>query len=268
MSLELILFLAMVIVFAVSCFVLKLPVSIAMVLSSMTATVIAGKGIPIRHLIEGTFGYLDTILVIATAMIFMKVVQEIGTLNALSAIIIEKFHKTPWLLLIFLMIVSMFPGMVTGSSTASVLTAGSIVAPILILIGIPVIESATIIALGGLLGMIAPPVNIPAMIIGGGIDMPYVGFTIPLLILTIPVAIFSVLYLGLKHVKNIDYNIIKEKIDYSDIKKYGIKLYIPIILAVFLMTMDKVAPKLFGLGMPLIFIISAIAGVFCGKKIN
>jgi TRAP-type C4-dicarboxylate transport system permease large subunit len=268
MSLELILFLAMVIVFAISCFALKLPVSIAMVLSSIVATLIAGKGIPIRHLIEGTFGYLDTILVIATAMIFMKVVQEIGTLNALSAIIIEKFYKTPWLLLIFLMIVSMFPGMVTGSSTASVLTAGSIVAPILILIGIPVIESATIIALGGLLGMIAPPVNIPAMIIGGGIDMPYVGFTIPLLILTIPVAIFSVLYLGLKHVKKIDYNIIKEKIDYSDIKKYGIKLYIPIILAVFLMMMDKIVPKLFGLGMPLIFIISAIVGAFCGKKIN
>ena len=104
------------------------------------------------------------------------------------------------------MFISMFPGMITGSSTASVLTAGSIVAPILILIGIPMVETATIIALGGILGMIAPPVNVPAMIIGGGIDMPYVGFTIPLLLLTVPVAIFSVLYLGLKHVKSIDYS--------------------------------------------------------------
>ena len=32
--------------------------------------------------------------------------------------------------------------------------------------------------------------------------------------------------------------------------------------------MDKVAPSIFGLGMPLIFIISAVIGMFCGKKIN
>lgn len=268
MSIELILFLAMIAVFIISCFIIKLPVSIAMVLSSITGTIIAGQGIPVRHLIEGTFGYIDTILVIATAMIFMKVIQEIGTLNALSASIIQKFHKTPWLLLIFLMFIAMFPGMITGSSTAAVLTAGSIVAPVLILIGIPMIDTATIIALGGILGMIAPPINIPAMIIGGGIDMPYVGFTIPLLILTVPTAIFSVLYLGLKHVKHIDYEAIKKEIDFTPIKQYGFKLYIPIILAIFLMTMDKVAPNIFGLGMPLIFMISAISGLFCGKKIN
>lgn len=268
MSLELILFIAMVAMFAFACFALKLPVSIAMVLSSITATLIAGKGIPIRHLVEGTFGYIDTILVITTAMIFMKVIQEIGTLNALSASIIRKFHKVPWLLLILLMFISMFPGMITGSSTASVLTAGSIVAPIFMLIGIPMLETATIISIGALCGMIAPPVNVPAMIIGGGIDMPYVGFTIPLLLLTIPVAIFSVLYLGLKYVKNIDYENIKKDIDFTAIEQYGMKLYIPVVLAIFLMTMDKVAPSIFGLGMPLIFIISAVTGLFCGQKIN
>ncbi|UTC48207.1 TRAP transporter large permease subunit [Treponema vincentii] len=268
MSIELILFLAMIAVFAISCFAFKLPVSLAMVLASITGTLIAGKGIPIRHLVEGMFGYLDTILVIATAMIFMKVIQEIGTLNALSATIIKRFHKIPWLLLILLMFISMFPGMITGSSTASVLTAGSIVAPILMYIGIPMVETATIIALGGLCGMIAPPVNIPAMIIGGGIDMPYVGFTIPLLLLTVPVAIFSVLFLGLKHVKKIDYDAIKSKIDFSAIDQYGFRLYIPILLALFLMTMDKVLPNVFGLGMPLIFMISAVVGTFCGKKIN
>ena len=268
MSIELILFLAMIAVFAISCFAFKLPVSLAMVLASITGTLIAGKGIPIRHLVEGMFGYLDTILVIATAMIFMKVIQEIGTLNALSATIIKRFHKIPWLLLILLRFISMFPGMITGSSTASVLTAGSIVAPILMYIGIPMVETATIIALGGLCGMIAPPVNIPAMIIGGGIDMPYVGFTIPLLLLTVPVAIFSVLFLGLKHVKKIDYDAIKSKIDFSAIDQYGFRLYIPILLALFLMTMDKVLPNVFGLGMPLIFMISAVVGAFCGKKIN
>ena len=268
MSQELIIFLGMIIVFTFSCFKLKLPVSIAMVLSAVTGTLMSGNGIPVRHLVEGMFGYIDTILVIATAMIFMKTIQEIGTLNALSASILKKFHSTPWVLLIFLMIVSMFPGMITGSSTAAVLTAGSIVAPILMLVGIPIVETATIIAIGGILGMIAPPVNVPAMIIGGGIDMPYVGFTIPLLLLTIPVAIFTVLYLGLKYVKKINYDEIKSKINLEDIEKYGWKLYLPIILGVVLMVLGKVIPTIFNLGMPLIFLISALVGLFCGKKVN
>ena len=268
MSQELIIFLGMIIVFTFSCFKLKLPVSIAMVLSAVTGTLMSGNGIPVRHLVEGMFGYIDTILVIATAMIFMKTIQEIGTLNALSASILKKFHSTPWVLLIFLMIVSMFPGMITGSSTAAVLTAGSIVAPILMLVRIPIVETATIIAIGGILGMIAPPVNVPAMIIGGGIDMPYVGFTIPLLLLTIPVAIFTVLYLGLKYVKKINYDEIKSKINLEDIERYGWKLYLPIILGVVLMVLGKVMPTIFNLGMPLIFLISALVGLFCGKKVN
>lgn len=268
MSVEFILFLVMLIVFMASCFIVKLPVSFAMVLASIAAMLVSGDGISIRHLIEGCFGYIDTILVIATAMVFMKVIQEIGTLNALSSFILKKFHKVPSILLILLMFISMFPGMITGSSTASVLTAGSIVAPILMLIGIPMVETATIIAIGGICGMIAPPVNVPAMIIGGGIDMPYVGFTIPLLLLTIPVAIFSVLYLGRSFIKTINYDEIAHKIDNSEINQYGIKLYFPVIIVVALMITDKVFPRLFGLGMPLIFIIGAMTGLFCGKKIN
>jgi len=267
-QIELIIFLGMILTFTISCFKLKLPVSIAMVLSAIVGALIGGEGIPIRHLIEGGFGYLNTILVIATAMIFMKTIQELGTLDALSALILKKFHSNKILLLIFLMFISMFPGMITGSSTAAVLTAGSIVAPILMLIGIPIVETATIIAIGGILGMIAPPVNVPAMIIGGGIDMPFVGFTIPLLMLTIPIAIFTVLFLGLKFTKNLDYEKIKGQLKTEDIEKLGIKVYIPIILSVVLMVLGKIIPTVFNLGMPLIFIISALSALFCGKKIN
>lgn len=269
MQIELIIFIAMLAVFIVGCFTFKLPVSIAMVLASITGTLIGGQGILIRHLVEGTFGYIDTILVIATAMIFMKVVQESGALNALSASIIEKFHKRPAILLIFLMIIVMFPGMITGSSTASVLSAGSIIAPIFMLMGIPKVETGAIIAIGGLLGMIAPPVNIPAMIIGGGIDIPYVGFTIPLLLLTIPVAIFTVLFLGYKYVKKLNYEEVKKNISLVEKEKYGFKLYIPIIVVLILMVGTKVLPKIFpDLGMPLIFTIGAVLGLFTGNKIN
>lgn len=268
MSIECIIFLAMVVVFAAGCFLLKLPVSISMVLASVTGALIGGHGIPLRHLVEGTFSYVDTILVITTAMIFMKVIQESGALDALSTLIIQRFHKRPSLLLCLIMLVIMFPGMITGSSTAAVLSAGSIMAPVLILMGIPKLETASILAMGGILGMIAPPVNIPAMIIGGGIDIPYVGFELPLALLTFPLAFVFVLLFGLKYVKNLDYEAIKTKLNHEPLEKYGIKIYIPLFVAIILMIINKTVPAFPNLGMPLIFMIAAIVGLFTGYKIN
>jgi len=268
LQLQLIIFISMVGIFIAGCFLLKLPVSVSMVAAAVTGALVSGNGIPIRHLVEGTFGYLDTILVIATAMIFMKVIQESGALDALSSIIIQKFHRKPALLLILLMLIVMFPGMITGSSSASVLTAGGLVAPIFIMMGIPAVDAAAIIALGGLLGMIAPPVNVPAMIIGGGIDMPYVGFEIPLILLTVPLAILFVLMLGLKHVKNFNYEDLKSKLDTTDIEKYGFKIYIPIIVVLLLMILGKVIPDIISFGMPVTFLIGSFIGLFTGRKMN
>lgn len=268
MSIELIIFIAMVATFVAGCFLLKLPVSIAMVLAAVVGSLVGGYGIPIRHLVEGTFSYVDTILVITTAMVFMKVIQESGALDALAALIIEKFHKKPALLLCLIMLVIMFPGMITGSSTAAVLSAGSIMAPVLILMGIPALETASILAMGGILGMIAPPVNIPAMIIGGGIDIPYVGFELPLALLTFPLAFLFVLMFGLKYVKKLNYEEIKTKLNDEPKKKFGVKIYIPLFVAIILMVINKTMPAFPNLGMPLIFMISSLVGLFTGYKIN
>lgn len=268
MSIELIIFIAMIATFLICAFALKLPVSISMMLSSIVGALVGGEGVPLRHLVEGTFSYVDTILVIACAMIFMRIIEKSGALDAISAIIIRRFYKKPALLLCLVMLVIMFPGMITGSSTAAVLSAGSIMAPVLITMGIPVVETASILAMGGILGMIAPPVNIPAMIIGGGIDIPYVGFEVPLLLLTIPIAVFTVLFFGYKHVKNLDYEAIKHELNHEPIEKFGFKIYIPIIVAIVLMVLNKVVPAIPDLGMPLVFIISSIVGLFTGYKIN
>lgn len=279
MQIEFIIFISMVLVFMASAFFLKLPVSISMVLASITGGLVGGNGLPIKHLVEGTFGYIDTILVIATAMMFMKVVEESGALNALNSLIIRKFHKKRVILLILLMLVIMFPGMITGSSTAAVLSSGALIAPVFMAMGIPRTETGAIIAIGSILGMIAPPVNVPAMIIGGGIDLPYVGFTLPLLLLTIPLAIFTVLFLGLRHIKDFDYEkyieenetIVGDKETGSTVKVEPAKatIYVPIILVLVLMLATKFLPTIVpDLGMPLIFIIGAVAGLFTGEKVN
>lgn len=268
MDIELICLMSMLAVFLLANLLLKLPVSVSMILGAVVGALVGGQGIPLRHLFEGTFTYVDTMLIISTAMLFMTVVQESGALDALNAAIVTKFYKLPALMLILLMLVVMFPGMITGSSTAAVLSAGALVAPVLLLIGIPREKAGAILAIGAIMGMAAPPINIPAMLIGGGVDMPYIGFDGPLFLLTIPCAIFAVLFLGLKYCKNMDIEKLKAGLDLEVGKKYGFKLYIPIIVLVVLLVVSKVIPSFPQLGTCLIFLISAIIGLFTGKRFS
>ncbi len=256
-------------VFIAGAFLVKWPVSVSMLAAAVAGALAGGQGIPIRHLVEGTFGYVDTILTIATAMIFMNAFRESGGLEALSTSVILRFHKVPSVLLVLLMFVAMFPGMITGSSSAAVLTAGAVIAPILALLGIPGLEAAAFISMAGILGMIAPPVNIPAMIIGGGIDMPYVGFELPLLLLTVPLAVFSALWFGYRHVRKTDMKPVLEKLDSATLDRYGaLRLFSPVLVVLVLMVADRAFPKYSNLGMPLIFVIGAALASFTGKRFN
>ena len=267
LQIELLIFIIMLASFLLSNFLLKLPVSISMIIGAVLGALIAGEGIPLRHLFEGTFVYIDTVLIISTAMIFMTVIEKSGTMEALNAAVVKRFHKVPTLMLILLMLMIMFPGMITGSSTAAVLSSGSIVAPILLLMGIPAPQTGAILAIGAIMGMAAPPVNIPAMLIAGGVDMPYIGFEGPLFFMTIPGAIFTVLFIGLKYCNNLDYDKISKSLNFEIGKKYGFKLYLPIIVVIGLMILTRALPSIIpNLGMPLIFLIGSVVGIFTGQK--
>ena len=268
MPVEFFYFLLLIGAFVVSAFVLKLPASVSMLIASFLTLLASGNGLDIRHLVEGTFAYLDTILVIVTAMIFMRFVQESGGLDAMTFVIIKRFKDLPVVLLPLLMLVAMFPGMITGSSSASVLTAGAIVAPVLITLGVPMYKAGAFIAMAGVLGMVAPPVNIPAMIIGGGVDMPYVGFEIPLLLLTIPPAILCSWFFALKYVKKLSWEELSPKLRTEGYKKYGMLLFIPVAVVVALMILGQILPGIFGWGLPLVFLIGAVTGIFTGNRFN
>ncbi len=172
------------------------PIGVALVAAAWAGAAFNGTWLPARHLIDGAFSYLDPILVIATAMIFMRVLADGGALAAAGAAVERRFRDRPVLLLPLLMAVVMFPGMITGSSTASVLTTGAVAAPILVGIGTPRRRAAAFVAMGSVLGMVAPPISIPAMLIGGGIDLPYVGFDAPLALASFPLALGLAYALG------------------------------------------------------------------------
>ena len=198
-------FIVMVGVFMIGCFAFKLPVGVSMLIAALCGALEGGLGTEtIRMMVEGEFGYVDTILTIGCAMIYMKVIEGSGALDALKQADSEKFHRFPAVLLVLIMLIIMFPGMITGSSTAAVLSAGfTSMAPVLALMGIDAVTSGSIIAMGALLGMIAPPVNTAALIICAGIDVPYVGFEGPLALITFPLAIlFCLTRLQARHAQD------------------------------------------------------------------
>ncbi|MBU2511309.1 TRAP transporter large permease subunit [bacterium] len=264
-----IVFLFMAVTFVLGVFVLRLPIGLALVLASVVGALAGGEGFPLRHLVEGEFGYLDSILIIASAMVFMKVIQHSGLLDTIARKIIDHLHDKPVLLLLSMMIMIMFPGMITGSSTAAVLTTGSLVAPVLIGLGIPRAKSAAIIAMGAIYGMVAPPVNIPVMIIGGGIDMPYVGFSLPLLVASLPLAVTVVIMIGYSYVRKVDLTELECQLPVSYQEIYGLKLYLPIVVLVVLMVGEKMLPEVFpSFGLSLVFLLASLTGVFTGRRLN
>ncbi len=104
------------------------PIGVSLVAAAWAGAAFAGDWLPARDLVEGAFSYIDPILVIATAMIFMRLLADGGALGAIRASVERAFGRRPALLLPVLMLIVMFPGMITGSSTASVLTTGAMAA--------------------------------------------------------------------------------------------------------------------------------------------
>ena len=256
-------------VFVVSAMLIRWPIGISLIVASIAGALTAGEGFPLRHFVEGTFTYLDPLLIIASAMIYMTVLEKSGLLGNLSRLIILHMHRYPLGLIFFITLFIMFPGMITGLSTAAVLTTGALVAPALIHLGIPRLKTAAIIAMSAIYGMIAPPINVPAMIIGGGVDMPFIGFEGPLLFATLPLALGINILLGYRHLQNVDINKILPDLEEDLLKKYGLRLYAPLLLVILLFAGSRMVPEyLPNLGIPLIFILGSILGLITGKRFN
>lgn len=268
MEIEMIVLLVMALIFVIGFFFPKVPVSFTLIIAAITGALVGGFGFPFRHFIEGTQLFLYLMLIVVTGMIFMGIIKASGALDALTRLIIEKFHKTPSLVLILLMILIMLPAMLTGSAPASVLSTGVLVVPILTRLGIPKEETAAILALGSIYGLAAPPINVPAMIIATGVYMPYEGFTLMLLILTIPLAIFSVLFLGRRYVKDVKPDeVLKDLPQTLSTQKYLIHL--PLIVVLLLMILIRMFPgKIPDIGTPMIFMIGTLLGLVTGRKFS
>jgi GntP family gluconate:H+ symporter len=264
----------LIVVLLVSFFILamglKWPVSLSLAATSIIVAIAAGQfnaDLP-EHLANGSFGYLDVSLVLITAMIFMKVIEKNGLLKALTRNLIIHFGHSPLALLIVITILIMFPGAITGSCSASVLSTGVLLAPVLMQLNMPRHVAGAIITMASVYGMIAPPVNIIVMIIGAGIDVPYIGFNGLLMMVILPLAILSTLFMGYKYARQADLHGIVEKFRAEE-TEHGFMLYLPLIVMLVLMIVPKIFPQQIpDPSLPLTFTIAIILACFSGKKFN
>lgn len=253
--------------FAIGVFGFKLPAGVSLMLAAIAGALVGGEGLPVRHLIEGGFGFLEAIMIIATAMIFMKVVNATGALSTISYSLIRKLHKYPTLLFIVIVVFVMFPGMLTGLSSACILTTGAIVVPALLAMGLPKRAAGALIAMAAVFGEIAPPISIPVMIIGGGVDMPYIGFNGPLFVASFPAAIITAIYFRVRYLKNFNIAEVLDKLEKPVYAEHGLKLYIPIAIVIVLLFAEQLFPEWMPhLGVPLIFMIGTLASFGTGNK--
>lgn len=151
-----------------------------------------------RHLVEGSFTYMDIVLVFTTATIFMAIVKESGGVDYVIQATIRYFYNKRVIALLILMFIVLIPGALTGAGSVSCLVVGAPVALALVYLGVPRVKVTAIIFILAGLSAAAPPVNIWAMITCAGTAIPYVGFELPLAIPIIILGAFTILFLGYK----------------------------------------------------------------------
>ena len=251
---------------------LKLGNPIAMLVASLAGGLASGFSPPdlARHLVEGSFTFLNIVLIIYTATVFIYVQKMSGGLDAIVRDLILRFHRNPRVLAVLLMFLIMLPPAFTGPGADGIFAFGAVVSSILLRMGIPLVNITAFIALGGTLGVFAPPVNIPAMIIAAGINMPYVGFVAPLVWVTVPLAVFSALALTLKHISGpVDADEVLKDLPPIPARMKGLRVYLPLIVVIGLMLSARALPHFVPhLGVPLVFVIGTFIAFLLGGRIN
>jgi len=257
--------LAVILAVTIILFVLKLPAGLCIIGSGLAGTLVSGMGLPLSRFVEGSFGFFYIIMVFGSGMILVKIMSEIGFMDSVQRLVLVRLGRQRALLLLSIMFLLMLPGMLTGIGAVAVVSTGALAAPVLLRMGIPKRQTAVMISMGAILGMIAPPINIPLMGIGAILAIPYEGFTLVCLILTVPLAILFALGIGLRYAQKVELDELLREMPDKGSKDRGFLVYLPIIVVIVLMFFERVVPHFPHLSLPLILMLGAVTGLFSMK---
>lgn len=242
--------------------VFKLTTELSMLFAAFAAAVYhgisySGDIIPARQLVEGAFTYFDVCLIFISATFFMSLVKESGGVAFIVRRIVTQFRARRFMCLLLLTLVMLVPGALTGSGATSVLTVGALVGSVLAVMGVNETKRTAAIFLTAAMSAAAPPINLWAMMAAAGANMPYVGFTWPLGILSVAGALFSMFYMAWGG-KPLDEKEVLSILPEPPAKMSWFRVLFPFVVLGALILSGRLFPFDFPIiGLPLIFIISA-----------
>ncbi len=212
----------------------------------------------IRHVVEGSMTYFDVCLIFLSATFFMSLCKETGSVAYIVRGIVKAFHKRRVVCLLLLTVVMLIPGAITGSGATTVLTVGTLVGSVLMAMGVEENRRVALIFLLAAMSAACPPINLWAMMAAAGANMPYVGFAVPLAVLSICGALFSTFYLAGKG-KPIDLDAAMEALPVPPQGWNAWRVAAPFVLLILLIMAGRVWPfAIPTLGLPFVFMLAAL----------
>lgn len=258
---------AMVAAFVISSLLLKSPdISLAI---AATVAVCFGCGfgwtdsLP-RVLVEGLFVNLDIALLFIAASIFVNIYSKTGAIDVVTRKIVSRVSNK-WILLAIMGVMMIIPGALTGAGSISIFVLGSMVTTVVSAMGLSKKKTAAFVFMFAIMSAAAPPVNLWAMMIASGCDIPYVGFDVPLLAPLAVCALFTIIFLGWGSKPKSKEEILAQLPEAPKMSAWRIVTPLVVLIALFLAS-NYLAHSIPVLGLPLMFIICAIVAALCNPK--
>jgi hypothetical protein len=248
--------------------IFKISTELSMLAAALVGGLAGGAGLPVRHIAEGAFTYLDICLIFITATLFMNLLKESGGVAFVVRRILQRFHRQKFWLFVMLAVLLLIPGALTGAGSVTVLIVGGMVATILGYMGLSKPQAAAIVFVIAGLSAAAPPVSLWAMLTAAGVNMPYVGFFLPLMAPCLILALLTIFIVGRK-AKPADLELALKELPEAPAGMNWLKVALPFVLFLALVVAGRIWPFSFPiLGLPLIFACSAaLALVLSPRKI-
>jgi len=248
---------------------LKLSTELAMFAAALTGALAGGAGIPTRHIVEGAFTYLDIILIFISATLFMNLLKESGGVAYVVRGILRKFYRKKVILFALITLLLLLPGALTGAGSVTVLITGGMIATVLSYMGISKPKTAAIIFILAGLSAAAPPVSLWAMLTAAGVNMPYVGFFLPLLLPCLILSLLTIFILGWRG-RPVNLEKALSELPEAPSEMNWIRISLPFLVFFFLVLAGRIWPhSLPVIGLPMMFMTAAfISLVLSPVKLN
>src|SRR5580704_8415936 len=176
---------------------LRWPLPLTFIVVSIATALVGDFGIPFRHLVEGGFGFVNLVLALFAGAFFGHMMRRSGAADAAAAGIVRAVGGRVLPVLALAGLPLFVVGMFVGIAGVAVLSAGVFAVPALRRIGYDDATIAAFVAVMATAGMIAPPMNVPALLIADGVNMPWTNVAKPLLALALPLAAAALAWFAL-----------------------------------------------------------------------